>query len=121
MSRRPPVCAVYDGGCPMCRSAAAAGRRLAGREVTWIAAGDRAALEAAGVPDDPRSARSILVHDGAGGVLTEGAAVAALVGRIPVAGPPLGRLIRALGPAGDRAYRWVAARRRRAIPGRPRG
>lgn len=106
----PAVCAVYDGECALCRGAVTLGRRLVrDGSVGWVAAAgadtDAATRAGAATPG------SLLVWDGGAEPLTESAAVAALVQRIPVIGRPLAWALRWSRPAADPVYRWLARHR----------
>jgi predicted DCC family thiol-disulfide oxidoreductase YuxK len=112
---------VYDGGCRLCRGAAAAAARLDRRgRLRWAAAEDLAALRACGVEPAAASAASLVVHPGDGrGPLTEVDAVAEVLRAVPLAGRSLAALARAGRPALGPAYRWVARNRRRLNGARP--
>lgn len=112
---------VYDGGCRLCRGAAAAGARLARRgRLRWAAAGDPDALRACGVEPAAEPAASLVVHPGDGREpLTEVDAVAEVLRAVPLVGRPLSALIRAGRPAAAPAYRWVARNRHRLSGARP--
>lgn len=106
----PPVCAVYDGECALCRGAVRIGRRLVpDGAVRWIPAGS---------DDDPwrgevAAVDSLRVVDAGQEPRVESAAVAALARRIPVVGPFAASALRVSRPAADRVYRWVARHRHR--------
>ena len=118
-AEEPTACAVYDGECPICRTAARVGQRLDrdGR-MRWVSSHDHEALAALGIdPHQAAAERSILVFDRAGGPpATEVRAIAEIARDVPVIGPLLARTLTTAAPVLNPAYR-IFARNRHRISG----
>jgi predicted DCC family thiol-disulfide oxidoreductase YuxK len=116
-SPEPTTCAVYDGECPICRTAARVGQRLDrdGR-MHWVSSHDHEALAALGIdPEQAAAERSILVFDRATGgpPATEVRAIAAISRDVPVIGPVVARALVVAAPVLNPAYRVFARNRHR--------
>jgi predicted DCC family thiol-disulfide oxidoreductase YuxK len=119
-TEEPMTCAVYDGECPICRTAARVGQRLDrdGR-MHWVSSHDHEALAALGIdPERAAAERSILVFDRATGgpPATEVRAIAEISRDVPLIGPILARALMTAAPVLNPAYR-VFARNRHRISG----
>ncbi len=116
-AQEPTTCAVYDGECPICRTAARVGQRLdRNGRMHWVSSHDHEALLALGIDSDQAATeRSILVFDRATGgpPTTEVRAIAEISRDVPVVGPLLARALRTAAPLLNPAYRLFARNRHR--------
>jgi predicted DCC family thiol-disulfide oxidoreductase YuxK len=105
---------VYDGECPVCRTATRAMRAGDRRErCAYVSVHDQAGLTRHDLRVDESARGSILVYRGGEPPLRESRAIAAIVETWPVLGPALSRAIVLALPVADPVYRLVARNRHR--------